>query len=179
MATKHRSTLSKVLFRASRFNIEEVHQHLDDGSSCARQVVRHPGAVVILPILNDGRVCLIHSFRVAVQEWLLELPAGTLEPPIPPQEQAFRELHEETGYRAEKMTHVHTFCMSPGILDEQMHFYVATGLVEGRPEREVGEQIDNRVFSWEEIDHLIRDGKIKDAKTLVALLWYLRYRAHA
>ncbi len=169
----------KLLFRANRFDVEEVYQRLDDGSLHARQVVRHPGAVVILPLVDEDHVCLIHSYRVAIDRWILELPAGTLEPPEPPEVQANKELIEETGYRAAKMEHVHTFAMSPGILDEKMHFFVASGLTAGNPEREVGEQIDNRVYSWAEIDRLLRDGQIVDAKTLVALLWYLRYRNHA
>ncbi len=169
----------KKLFRASRFDVEEVYQELEDGRLHPRQVVRHPGAVVILPIVDAEHVCLIHSYRVAVKRWLLELPAGTLEPPIPPIEQAARELTEETGFRARKLKHVHTFCMSPGILDEQMHFYVAEDLEAGSPERELGEQIDNRIFTWSEVDQLLRDGKIVDAKTLVALLWYMRYRTFA
>ncbi|MFO0924839.1 MAG: NUDIX hydrolase [Pirellulales bacterium] len=169
----------KKLFHAKRFDVEEVYQKLDDGSLHARQVVRHPGAVVILPLVDANHVCLIHSYRVAVDRWLLELPAGTLEPPEPPLVQAQKELLEETGYRAKRWNAIHTFCMSPGILDEQMHFYLAQDLTPGNPEREVGEQIDNRVLSWSEIDGLLRDGKILDAKTLVVLLWYLRYREHA
>ena len=169
----------RILFRGTRFNVEEVFQRLEDGSHHSRQVVRHPGAVVILPLVDNNQVCLIHSFRPAVNKWLLELPAGTLEPNEPPAITAGRELIEETGYRAETIEHVHTFVMSPGILDEKMYFYVARGLREGDPEREVGEQIENLVYSWSEIDRLLRDGKIEDAKTLVALLWYMRYRNHA
>ena len=170
---------TRVLFRGTRFNIEEVFQQLDDGTLHSRQVVRHPGAVVILPLVADDQVCLIHSFRPAVNKWLLELPAGTLEPNEPPAITAERELIEETGYRAGEVKHVHTFLMSPGILDEKMFFYLARGLQEGDPEREVGEQIENLIYSWAEIDRLLRDGKIEDAKTLVALLWYMRYRTNA
>jgi ADP-ribose pyrophosphatase len=169
----------RVLFRGTRFNVEEVYQKLDDGTLHCKQVIRHPGAVVILPLVDDSHVCLIHSFRPAVNRWLLELPAGTLEPNEPPLVTAGRELIEETGYRAESIQHVHTFVMSPGILDEKMYFYVARGLREGDPAREAGEQIENLVYSWSEIDRLLRDGKIEDAKTLVALLWYMRYRNNA
>jgi ADP-ribose pyrophosphatase len=122
---------------------------------------------------------LIYTYRVAIDRWILELPAGTLEPNEPPMVTASRELIEETGYSAATIQHVHSFNMSPGILDERMHFYVASNLTIGAPHREVGEQIANRVYSWSEIDHLIRDGKIEDAKTLVALLWFMRYRTSA
>jgi ADP-ribose pyrophosphatase len=169
----------KRVFRARRFDVEEVYQVLDDGSKVPRHVVRHPGAVVILPLVDDHHACLIHTYRAAVDRWLFELPAGTLEPGEAPLVTAGRELVEETGYSASRIEHVHTFRMSPGILDEKMYFYVASQLTEQAPQREVGEQIDNRVLSWAEIDRYLRDGKIEDAKTLVGLLWYLRYRTHA
>ncbi|MDZ4848139.1 MAG: NUDIX hydrolase [Pirellulaceae bacterium] len=170
---------AKKVFRARRFDVEEVYQPLDDGTFLPRHVVRHPGAVVVLPIVDENHVCLIHTYRVAVDQWMLELPAGTLEPNEAPMLTAGRELIEETGYEAAKMDKVHIFRMSPGILDEKMHFFVASQLSYTKPRREVGEQISNRVLSWSEIDRYLRDGLIEDAKTLVALLWYLRYRIHA
>ena len=94
-------------------------------------------------------------------------------------ELAHEELREETGYSAGKMVPLHTFAMSPGILDEKMHLFLATELNEGQTALEQGEQISNRLLSWSEIDRLLRDGQIADAKTLVGLLWYMRYRANA
>jgi len=172
-------TRRKKVFQALRFAVEDVYQKLDDGSEHHRQVVRHPGAVVILPLVDLNHVCLIYTYRVAIDRWILELPAGTLEPNEPPIETASRELTEETGYQAANIQHVHSFNMSPGILDERMHFYVASDLTQGDPHREVGEQIANRIYSWSDIDRLIRDGKIEDAKTLVAVFWYMRYRTNA
>jgi ADP-ribose pyrophosphatase len=167
------------IFQAKRFAVEEIYEPLADGRHLARHIVRHPGAVVVLPILDDARVCLIRTFRAAINCWNLELPAGTLDKSLPPREVAHLELKEETGYSAQNMTHLHTFCMSPGILDERMHFFVATGLREGECDREEGEQMTNQILHWAEIDRLLRDHQIIDAKTLVALLWYLRYRAFA
>ena len=171
--------MPQIVYRSARFNVECVVQNLDDGTSLTREIVRHNGAVVILPLLNDGRVCLLRNFRPAVQQWLWELPAGTLELGEPPADCAPRELQEETGYTASKMTLVHRFCMSPGILDERMHYFVAEGLVAGEHAREVGEQMENHLLSWSQIDSMLRDGQISDAKTLVCLLWFLRYRLHA
>jgi ADP-ribose pyrophosphatase len=170
---------SKKIFKARRFDIEEVHQKLEDGTTLARHVIRHPGAVVILPIVDDQHVCLIRTYRVAVERWLWELPAGTLDKGLLPFETATLELKEETGYEAKRLEHVHTFRMSPGILDEQMHFFVAQDLIAKEPEREVGEQIVNHILDWSSIDRMLRDGHIEDAKTLIALLWYMRYRTHA
>ena len=106
-------------------------------------MVRHPGAVTILPDLEDGRVCLIRNRRASVNKSLLELPAGTLEPGEDPVDCASRELAEETGYRSRSMKPIHEFFLSPGILDERMHLFHAQKLVPGYPEREPSEQIEN------------------------------------
>ena len=121
----------EILFQGQRFRVERAVQTMPDGSRHVREVVRHPGAVVILPLLDDGRVCFVRNYRVAVGQTLIELPAGTLEPDEDPAETALRELAEETGYRAGRMEHLITFCMSPGILDEQMHLYLADGIAAG------------------------------------------------
>lgn len=169
----------RVLFHAKRFDVESVHERLPDGGMLERHIIRHPGAVVILPLVDENHICMIHTYRVAIDRWHLELPAGTLDKGLPPEEMARLELLEETGYRASQWSHIHTFAMSPGILDEKMYYYCASGLIDGCPEREQGEQMENRILSWSEVDRLLRDHKIIDAKTLVALLWYMRYRKHA
>ncbi len=84
MSSAHPEPDRQVLLKASRFQIERVTQRLADGSLFSREVVRHPGAVVIIPVLADGRICLIRNYRVSVNQELLELPAGTLEPPNRP-----------------------------------------------------------------------------------------------
>ena len=168
----------KKLYQAKRFAVEEVYEQLPDGTEVVRNVVRHPGAVVILPLVDDDHICLIHTYRAAINQWNLELPAGTLDKGLPPLDVAFLELKEETGYEAGLMDHVHTFNMSPGILDEKMHFYVASHMSLGDTAREVGEQMENRVVCWSEVDRMLRDRQIIDAKTLVCLLWYLRYRKY-
>jgi ADP-ribose pyrophosphatase len=131
--------------------------------------------VVLVPVLPDGRVCLIRNFRASVGEQLIELPAGTLEPPEPPLECAHRELQEETGYRARAMELVTSFYPAPGILDERMHLFLATELIEGTPAREAGEQIENFVVSLSDATTMIRHREIKDAKTIVGLLMYAAF----
>lgn len=165
----------KTLLVAKRFVVEDVTQELPSGEFFSREVVRHPGAVVIVPVLDDGRICLIRNYRVAVEQELLELPAGTLEPDQPPIENARRELIEETGYRCSGIKPLFEFYMSPGILDEKMHAYVATGLTEGEPARETGELITNCPVTIDELEQLFRDGKIKDSKSISTLLYYLRF----
>jgi ADP-ribose pyrophosphatase len=164
-----------ILYRAQRFHIERVVQTTADGQEHQREVVRHPGAVVVLPLLPDGRVVLVKIFRAAVGETLIELPAGTLDRAETPRETALRELAEETGYRAGKIEHLLTYCMSPGILDEKMHLFLATELTPGETALEAGEEIESFSCPWDEALQLIRSGKIHDAKSLVGLLYYERF----
>lgn len=153
-----------------RFSVERITHPAADGSPLIRDVVRHPGSVVILPLLKNDRVCLIRNRRIAVDQTLIELPAGTREPGEAPEVTAERELIEETGYRCEKIEKTTAFFAAPGILDEQMILYTATGLTEGDPAREVGEEIENLVVTKSEAMKLIADGEIRDGKTLIGLL---------
>lgn len=165
----------KKLLSAQRFDVEALSFHLPSGELFEREVVRHPGAVVILPVMPDGRICLIENFRAAVEQTLLELPAGTLEPGEPPIETARRELSEETGYSCEKIEPLAEFFMSPGILDERMYAFVATGLSDGPQRLELGEQISNCPISLTQVDEMIQSGDIRDSKTISTLLYFLRY----
>jgi len=162
-----------VLLRAARFTVNAMTMTDEHGKQVMREVIRHPGAVVLLPILPDGRVVMIENFRRSVDQTLLELPAGTIEIGELPELTAPRELIEETGYRAGKMTKVHEFYSCPGICDELMHLYAATELVAGDPDREATEQIENRIVTRDEIRTLIQTGQVRDAKSLVGLYWYL------
>jgi ADP-ribose diphosphatase len=168
--------MSELLLKTKKFNVVRETVQTPRGKTKTREIVRHPGACVLVPLLDDGRVCLIRNFRVSVNETLIELPAGTLEPPEPPHLTAERELAEETGYRAAKIELLHAFVLSPGILDEKMHLYLATGLTPGPPAREDEEEIENLVVTWPEAIDLVFRGAIKDAKTIVGLLWVDRWR---
>jgi ADP-ribose pyrophosphatase len=166
----------EILFRAQRFRVERVTHESPDGVRHAKDIVRHPGAVAIVPLLDDGRICFVENYRAAVQERLVELPAGTLEPPEEPVKTALRELAEETGYRAERIEHLTTLCMSPGILDEKMYVYVATGLTAGEMALEAGEDIRVLRLTWDETLEMVRNGRIRDAKSVAALLYYEVFR---
>lgn len=163
---------SEVLLRTSRFQVTRENQRLGNGQSRTREIVRHPGSAVILPLLDDNHVCLIRNYRVSVRQTLIELPAGTLEPPATPLECARKELREETGYSAASWQELLAFYPAPGILDEQMHLFVARELTAGAPAREPGEEIENLVVSWDEALCLIREGQIVDGKTVLSLLLY-------
>jgi len=144
-----------------------------DGKLYEREVVRHPGAVVLLPVLEDGSVVMIENTRPTVNETLLELPAGTREIDEDAAVTAHRELIEETGYTAGNMELILEFYSAPGISDELMHLYRATELVAGTQELEATETIVTRIASREQVRNWIAGGKIRDAKTLVGLYAYL------
>lgn len=165
-----------VLLVGSRFRVVRVQQPLAAGGFREREVVRHPGAVVLLPLIDDDHLCLIRNYRISIRQTLIELPAGTLEPGEPPIETAARELEEETGYLAQQLQLLHTYYPSPGVLDELMYLYVATGLTPGPARREAGEEIDNLIVSWDEALAMVDRGEIVDSKTLVGLLLYQRWR---
>lgn len=164
----------ETLLTTSKFRVVRETITSAAGQLKTREIVRHPGACVIVPLLGDGRVCLIRNWRVAVNQTLIELPAGTLEPPEPPEAAAARELAEETGYRAATIRFLHAFYLSPGILDEKMHLYLATGLTAGQPEREEGEEIENLLVPLDAAIEMVFRGEIQDAKSIIGLLWTQR-----
>lgn len=165
----------EILLKTQRFDVVRLQYQTPGGQTHQREVARHPGAVTVLPLLDDGRICLIRNFRVAVGRTLIELPAGTMEPGENPSLTASRELEEETGYRAATVQRLCEFFMSPGILSERMVLFLATGLSAGPPRLEAGEQIESLVVSWQEAMRLVENGEIQDAKSLVGLLWYDRF----
>jgi ADP-ribose pyrophosphatase len=159
------------LLRTPRFTVQRVKRRLADGRVKQREVIRHVGSVVILPVVDDRQICLIRNYRVAVDQPLIELPAGTLEVGEPPRECAERELIEETGYRAGRLQHLTSFFAAPGILDELMHLFLATELTAGPPQREAEEEIENLLVTWDQALTMIQTGEIRDAKTIVGLLF--------
>jgi ADP-ribose pyrophosphatase len=162
----------ELLLAAKVFRVVQRVQIGPDGRGHARQIIRHPGAAVVLPVLDDGRVVLIRNYRIAVEQTLVELPAGTLDPGEEPLETAGRELAEETGYRAGTLELLAVFYSSPGILDERMHLFLATGLAPGEPNLQGGEQIETLVLPWRHAMDMVRSGAIRDGKTVAGLLYY-------
>ena len=169
----------QLLLDTDRFRVERVRRILPDGVEDERAIVRHPGAVAIVPLLDPETVCLIRNWRVAVERPLIELPAGTLEPGEAPDVAAVRELAEETGYRAEKIEPLGAFFLSPGIMDERMHLFLASPVHPGPIAREAGEQIENLVLPWSEALRMVHAGEIEDAKTIVGLLLVAQRQAQS
>jgi len=161
--------MGQVLMTGAVFSVERRQCPCPGGKTVTRDVVVHPGAVVILPLLEDGSVVLIRNYRDCVESWLYELPAGTLEPKETPEECALRELEEETGYRASRLERLCEFYTTPGICTERMRAFVARGLTAGRMRLTGSELIQVAVTPADEVRRMLRDGVIEDGKTLVTL----------
>ena len=147
-----------------------------EGKIISREIVKHPGAAAILPILPDGRILLVKQYRRAVNEVLVEIPAGTLEPGEEPKACAFRELEEETGYRAGRLERITSLALAPGYSSEIIHIYLAENLVESHAHPEEDESITLLKVGLDEAVEMIRRGEIRDAKTVAAVLLYLLER---
>lgn len=145
------------------------------GDRYSNEVVLHPGAAVVLPILADGRIVMIRNRRIAVGRTLLELPAGTLDPGESPLRCARRELEEETGYAAARMKRMVSFFSSPGISSEMMHVFLATGLRPGRARPEATEELSVVQKTRTQALAAVRAGRIRDAKSMIGLLFYERF----
>ena len=139
------------------------------GVEADREVVRHPGSAVILPITAEGEVVLVRQYRYAVAEFLWEAPAGHIEEGESPEEAARRELVEETGYYPRRLEKLLDFYPAPGFTDEKLHLFRATELDEREARPEEDENIEVRLFTVSEARGLLSSREIHDAKTLVAL----------
>lgn len=142
------------------------------GRLARREVIRHPGAVAVVPII-DGDVVLISQHRVAIDRDLLEIPAGKCDTPgEDPEATAIRECEEEVGYRPNRLTLLHTFFTTPGFTDEVIWLYLAEDLepVRSRPQGIEEERADVVRMPIAEALRRVRDGEILDAKTLIGLL---------
>jgi len=152
-----------------------------DGSTFDLEIVRHPGASAVVPLLSeptdpDPKVLMLRQYRYAAGGTLWEIPAGVLQPGEEPLACARRELEEETGARAEKIEHLTTIFTTPGFTDERIHLFCATGIVAGEPRHEADEFIELRVESLSSVMGMIGSGEITDAKSIVALLYVAGFR---
>ncbi len=177
---KEDKALKKTLLRyeGKRISLFSVVFTWEDGSESTREIVKHPGAVAILPIDKDGNLIFIKQWRIATEEILLEIPAGTLEPPEPPKDCAIRELQEEVGFKPRSLIPLGGFFTAPGFCNEFIHFFLAQDLEISHLKAEDTDGIDIVVVSLEEALRWASNGKIRDGKTLSALLLYQLWRSH-
>lgn len=165
---------SKVSFRGPVFSVVTDEVEEPGNVRARRDVVRHSGSIVVLPLDDSGRtprVLLERQYRYAAAQRLWELPAGRIDPGENPLAAAKRELLEETGYTATKWQRALYFYVSPGFLDESMAIYLARGLKKGVAQPEEDERIAVRSFPLAQAVRMAMTGKIVDAKTIAGLLW--------
>ncbi len=144
------------------------------GKNISVDLIKHPGAVVIIPVLNNNKVVLLKQFRPAVKKYIYEFPAGTLNQNETPLSAANRELEEETGFVAKKLDKVFKVIPVPGYSTEIMHFFIAKDLIKGKLNLDKDEILKAEVIGIDKILSLAKKGKISDAKTLVGI-FILKY----
>jgi ADP-ribose pyrophosphatase len=160
----------RVIYRGLKVDLALQPVRLADGTFADREVVVHRGAVALVPMVDAGRVCLVRNERHAVGETLLEVPAGTIDEGETPEQTAARELTEETGFRAGRITFVREWFVSPGVMTERMFLYLCEDLEPGPAEHQLDERLETLLVPWDEAVAMARDGRIRDAKSILALL---------
>ena len=150
-------------------NLQKRTIKLQSGKIAHREIIKHPGSVAIIPILDNNTIILIEQYRSALEKVILEIPAGTLDHSEKPEDCARRELLEETGYQARNFRKLLASYTTPGYSDEEMHFYLATELTYKGARPEEDENIRTRMIKLDEINRMIKNEEIKDMKTICGI----------
>ncbi len=162
----------ETLLTTEKFKVERRTFTSPDGQAIEKTLVIHPGAVLILPVLDPERIVMVMNFRYTAERELLELPAGTLEPNEAPEACAARELTEETGYSAGRIQPLCQFYTTPGFTDEFMYAFVAYDLAEGQQDLDENERVRPVIMDLNDAIKGTLDGRIIDGKTIAALHVY-------
>ena len=168
---------SKMIYQGPVFGVRRDEVIEPSGVRATREVITHPGSVVVLPVLPDRRIVLIRQYRHATRQFLWELVAGRMERGENPRRAAARELIEETGYRAKRFRVFLDIFPTPGFLEERMYILLAQEVTPGEAEPEEDEKIVAKAFTRRELENMIRRGKLRDAKSIAGLLYYFRFLA--
>ena len=166
---------SEVLYQGKVFRLQRDTVIEPGGVRAERDIIIHPGSVVVLPVFPDGRILMIRQYRHSVGEFLWELVAGRKEPNEKPPDAARRELVEETGYAAKRLTQMMRVVPTPGFVNEWMWIFAAEGLTKGAAQPEEDERITPRIFTLKQAEKMIERGTLRDAKSVCGILYYLRF----
>ncbi len=167
----HEETIkSDRIFEGNIISLRVDTVKLPNGNISTREIIEHPGGVGIIPITADREVIMVKQFRKAVEGISLEIPAGKLEYGEDPYECGARELEEETGYIANKIQLLGKFYSTPGFTNEMLHVYMATELIKGNFKPDTDELIEPLIIPLDKLVRMVMDGKINDAKTIIAIL---------
>jgi len=170
---------SETIFKGRVFTLKRDCVAEPSGVVAIREIIAHPGSVVVLPVLDDGRIVLIRQYRHAAGQYLWELVAGHKEPNETAATGAHRELQEETGYTAKRVRKLLEIYPSPGLLGERMDIFLAEGLTKGKPQPEDDERITQKIVTLREAERWIKSGKIRDSKSIAGILYYANFVARA
>ncbi len=165
---------SRTVYEGRLFNVELDDIVLTTGVHAFRETLRHPGAVAMVPVLEDGRLALVTQYRHAAGRRLLEIPAGTLERGEEPAAAVERELREEIGMRPGHVAPLGGIYVAPGYTSEYIHLFVCTGLTESRLDGDPDEDIEVELRTLDEALAAVDSGEIADAKSVIGLLRYAR-----
>jgi ADP-ribose pyrophosphatase len=166
----------RVIYRGRKIDLALQPVVLKDGQTADREVVLHRGAVALLPMVDSDHVCLVKNYRYTVDRTLWEVPAGTIDPGESPEETARRELTEETGYVAGRIKELGSWLVSPGVFTERMYLYLCEELQPGPTAHQPDERLEPVVVTWDEAVRMVEDGRIEDAKSMLAILLWNRQR---
>jgi ADP-ribose pyrophosphatase len=166
---------SEMIYDGPVFGLRRDEVIEPSGIRTTREVITHPGSVVVLPILPDKRILLIRQYRHATRQYMWELVAGRIDEGEGPKEAALREMIEETGYRAKRVKIFLDVFPTPGFLEERMYILLADGLTQGEATPEEDERIETKAFTRKEVEKMIEGNEIRDAKTIAGILYYLRF----
>ena len=166
----------RVIYKGRKIDLALVPVTLADGSIVERELVLHRGAVALVPMVDNEHVCLVRNERYAVGKTLIEVPAGTIDEGETPEITAGRELIEETGYRASHITKLAEWYVSPGVLNERMYLFRCDGLTLGATSHQPDERLESLIVPWHDAVAMAYDGRIEDAKSIVAILLCERLR---
>ena len=172
---RYRVKTRRVIFSKGPIHLVDCEVEMPSGRTLSRQILEHPGAVVILPRTRRGRFLLVRQFRFAARDWLWEFPAGGIEPGESLKAAAQRELREECGFRPRRLKKLVRFYPTPGISGEIMVLFLAEGLVADPAAGDEDEVIEQKEFTLAQIGRMIRTGRIIDAKTILGY-FYLKHR---
>jgi ADP-ribose pyrophosphatase len=168
---------SKQVYQGRFLDVREDQVRLPDGGQASREYMVHPGAVMIVPLLDDGRLVLERQYRYPLQRSVIEFPAGKLEPGEPTLPCAVRELFEETGYTAREWALAGELHNAIAYSTERIEIWFARGLTAGERQLDAGEFLDVFTASQDELEAWVLAGKVSDAKTLIGLLWLQLWHA--
>jgi ADP-ribose pyrophosphatase len=168
---------SEIIYEGKAFGVRRDELIEPTGVHTVREVVTHPGSVVILPVLPDGKIVLVRQYRHSAGQYLWELVAGRMEGGENPKNGARRELLEETGYRAKKFSVFLDLFPTPGFLEERMYLLLAEGLSAGEAQPEEDEKILVAAYTREQLERMIQTRKLRDAKSIAGLLFYFTFLA--